>query len=139
MPTDNRASKEVRVRKPTASLRIMEIREGTIGDRLVEPEGDGIQNLVANRPAGHGHGEEFPVRLCIQMTAVQWKSISLPYVVIPFGLHCVNASRDETNFGLFWWIQGFLIIAAWRWDSIMDSIQVEAKNRVRVQVVQSGP
>lgn len=83
MSPNNRPGHEMRTREPALPLRLMEIRKGTIGARLVEPFRHALQDLGADGFARDGGGEEFPVGFGVEVAAVEGEAVALADGVVP--------------------------------------------------------
>lgn len=84
MPTNNRPSEEINPREIPIALCIMQVREWPIRNGFVDPARDGFKDLTADGLGCDGHGEEFPVRLCVEVPAVEWEAVFLAHVVVPY-------------------------------------------------------
>lgn len=141
MAADHRSSVEVRPGELALTLRVVEIGERKVGDRLIDPFGDGFQDLAADVLAGNGHGEELPVGLGIQVPAVKWEAILLTHVVVPNRLSLVYMAGHEASLvrvrGMG--MEGSLFGAGrcvWRG---IAALQMEAQQCIGVQIVDGRP
>jgi hypothetical protein len=73
MAAHNRPSEEIRPREPTILLRLIQVRERTIGSSFVQPSGHAFENLGASLRRRDGCCLEFPVGLCVQVAGVEGK------------------------------------------------------------------
>ena len=75
----------------------MEIGKRAIGAGLIEPLGYTFQYLGTYRFRGDGRGEEFPVRLGVEVTAVQGQAVALADGVVPVRLDFVDVAGDKAS------------------------------------------
>ena len=83
MPTSDRPRHEMRTGKPTMALRLMEIRERTIGTGFIEPLGHAFQYLGTDGFGRDGRSEEFPVGFRVEVAAVEGQAVALADGVVP--------------------------------------------------------
>lgn len=97
MPPRHRPRHEVRARPSTIALRLMEIGKRAIRAGLIEPLGYTFQYLGTDRFRGDGRGEEFPVGLGVEVTAVQGQAVALADGVVPVRLDLVDVAGDKAS------------------------------------------
>ena len=71
MTPHNRPSKEIRPREPTIFLSLIQIRERTVGRRLIQPSSHTLENLLASLGRSDGGGLEFPVGFGVEVAGVE--------------------------------------------------------------------
>jgi hypothetical protein len=117
MPPNNRSREEVRPRKPSIAFGIVQIGQGTIRGRLIDPPANTVKYFLTDGRFGDGRGFEFPIGFCVEVAAVERESVLLHYIVVKSGLIFVDSMRDEVcfrgvcRFLLFEW---YLVAAARR-------------------------
>lgn len=92
---DNRSRGERQARKPTIALGIIQIRQGAIRRRLVDPAADAVEDFLAHRGLGDGRGLKFPVRLGVEVARVEGQAVLLHHDGVVGGLVGVDVVRDE--------------------------------------------
>ncbi len=118
------------------------------GNSLVDPKRHTLQDRTADFVTHHGGGEELPIGLGVQMSAVEREAVALTHDVIPVALHLVNALRHEAGLVAVVvtvaWFHRFLAVAG---DAGSEGIcicegwfvEVEAEEGVGVEVVERCP
>ena len=97
----------------------MEVGKRAIRARLIEPLGHTLQDLGTDSFRGDGRGEEFPVRLGVEVAAVQGQAVALTDGVVPVRLDFVDVAGDEAGTVcvviVVAGLQGLLVIMVFRY------------------------
>lgn len=99
MASHHRSRKEVRTREATIALGVVKIGKGAIGDCLVDPTRHTVEHVCAHVLGRDGGGFELPVRLGVQVAAVEGEPVFLEHRGVPVGLQLVDVVGNEVGGG----------------------------------------
>jgi hypothetical protein len=113
------------------------------GNGLVNPKSHALEDGAADFRAHDGGGEELPVRLGVQVSAVEREAVFLPHDVVPVALHLVDVLGHEARFAAVAvavaGLERLLTVHERGRGVCRGRLEVEAEERVRVQVVERRP
>ena len=73
-------------------------RDVLTGNSLIDPDGHALKNRSSNLLAHDSRREELPVRLGVQMSAVEREAVFLAHDVVPVALDLVDVLRHKARF-----------------------------------------
>lgn len=113
------------------------------GNSLIDPKSHALEDGAADFRAHDSGGEELPVRLGVQVSAVEREAIFLAHDVVPVALHLVDVLGHEARFAAVAvavaGLQRLLTVHERGGGVCGGRLEVEAEERVRVQVVERRP
>lgn len=119
MASDDGTGEEEGVREVAVAFGVVEVGEGAIfsfpfsvstgpqklggknaltGHSLIDPDRHALEDGGAHFRAHDGGGEELPIRLGIEVSAVERETVFLPHDVVPVALHLVDVLGHEARF-----------------------------------------
>ena len=84
--------------------------QGHTSTCLIHPKCVTFPDLIPDRFTRDRGGEEFPVRLRIQMSAVEGEAIALSNRMVPVALHLVYALGDEAGAIVFFFVVLVMVV-----------------------------
>ena len=95
MPSNNGSRRERQSRKSAVAFGIVQIRQGAIRGRLVDPARHPVQNLLPDGRSCNGGRLKLPVGFGVKVARVERQAVLLHDDGVVRGLVCVDVVGDE--------------------------------------------